>query len=92
MYTTDGRARAQANLNDADRFSFPEQLNLEAERHNRSAASPESRIAAMVRGGAALATGPAAVVVLRWVCQNECHSDATGRTSIGLRAIHANLP
>lgn len=39
--------RIKANLNDADRFSFPEQLNNEAERHSRSGASPESRIAAV---------------------------------------------
>ena len=39
-------ARIKANLNDADRVSFPEQLNNEAERHGRMGYSPENKIAA----------------------------------------------
>ncbi len=39
--------RIKANLNDADRLSFPEQLGVEAERHTRSGVSPEARIAAV---------------------------------------------
>ena len=38
--------RIKANLNDADRVSFPEQLNNEAERHGRMGYSPENKIAA----------------------------------------------
>jgi 2-(1,2-epoxy-1,2-dihydrophenyl)acetyl-CoA isomerase len=39
-------ARIKANLNDADRVSFPEALNNEAERMARMGYSPENRIAA----------------------------------------------
>lgn len=38
--------RIKDNLNDADRLSFPELLNAEADRHGRMGWSPESRIAA----------------------------------------------
>jgi 2-(1,2-epoxy-1,2-dihydrophenyl)acetyl-CoA isomerase len=39
-------ARIKANLNDADRLSFPEALNNESERHGRLGYSPENKIAA----------------------------------------------